>query len=114
MKRFILTLTLVTAPTLASAQRCTRGRAGVPMPVGITVGAADFGNTPSPCAALRLALDLRATALIDTPDFYGMISGEAVLSANVPVTGRFWLSGAWLLAAIPIGYALRAFATRRA
>lgn len=29
-------------------------------------------------------------------------------------TPWFWLSGAWLLAAIPIGYALRAFATRRA
>lgn len=95
MKRALLTLALLAAPSLASAQRCSRGRAGTPMPVGLTIGAADFGNTPSPCADLRIALDLRATALIDTPDFYGMISGETVLSANLPVAGRFWLSGAW-------------------
>lgn len=81
------------APATALAQRCTRGRAGVPMAVPLTLGEADFGNTPSPCGDLRVALDVRGGAIIDTADFYGFLSGEAVFSANVPLTRRVWLSG---------------------
>lgn len=84
---------LALAPATALAQRCSRGAQGVPMAVPLTLGDADFGNTPSPCSDLRVALDARGGAIIDEADFYGYLSGEAVLSANVPITRRFWLSG---------------------
>jgi hypothetical protein len=86
-------LALSLAPTSALAQRCSRGHAGVPMAVPLTLGEADFGNTPSPCSDLRVGLDVRGGAIIDTADFYGFLSGEAVLSANIPVARRVWVSG---------------------
>ncbi len=88
-------LGLALAPAEALAQRCSRGAAGVPMAVPLTLGDADFGNTPSPCADLRVGLDVRGGAIIDEPDFYGFVTGEAVLSANVPVSRRVWVSGSF-------------------
>lgn len=94
MKTPLLTIALLLAPTLASAQRCARGRADVPLPISLGMGPADFGNTPVPCGDPRVSLDLRGALLIDTADFYGALGADAVLSGTVPVARRVWLSGA--------------------
>jgi hypothetical protein len=79
-------------PSLATAQRCSRGRAGVLLPIQLTVGVSDFGVTPSTCSDLRIALDVRAGAIIDTADFYGALGGEAVISATLPLGQRIWIT----------------------
>jgi hypothetical protein len=89
------TAALALAPSLAVAQPCARERAGVPLPIALGVGPADFGTTPSPCGDARIGLDLRGGAIIDTADFYGALGAEAVLSGTVPLTSRMWLSGAF-------------------
>lgn len=88
------TLALTLAPAVSWAQRCSRGRAGVPLPVALTMGPADFGTTPAPCSDPRVGVDLRGAALIDEPDFYGALAAEAVISGTVPITRRLWLTGA--------------------
>ncbi len=93
MRSLALSLALVALPVMASAQPCSRGRAGVPMPIALSSGTGDFGTTPSPCSDARVGVDLRASALIDTPDFYGALGGELVLSGTLPLTQRLWLSG---------------------
>lgn len=95
MKRLALSLALLLAPALAHAQRCDRGRAGVPTPIPLTLGPSDFGVTPAPCGDPRVSLDLRGSVLIDEPDFYGALGADAVLSGTVPLTRRVWLSGAF-------------------
>lgn len=95
LHRTLILAAIVFAPSVASAERCSRGRAGVPLPIALTMGPADFGTTPSPCSDPRISLDLRATALIDTADFYGALGADAVLSGTVPLTSRLWLSGAF-------------------
>lgn len=91
---FSATLALTLLPAISSAQRCSRGRAGVPLPIALTMGPADFGTTPAPCSDARVGLDLRGAALIDEPDFYGALGAEAVISGTVPLTRRLWLTGA--------------------
>lgn len=95
MRLRALALALCLTPEIASAQRCSRGRAGVPAPIALTVGPADFGTTPAPCSDPRASFDLRASLLIDTPDFYGALGAEGVFSGTVPLVGRLWLSGAF-------------------
>lgn len=94
MKAALLSLALLLAPTVARAQRCDRGRAGVPVPIALGMGPSDFGNTPAPCGDARVALDLRGALLIDTADFYGALGADVALSGTVPVARRVWLSGA--------------------
>lgn len=91
---FVLALALSLSPAVSSAQRCSRGRAGAPLPIALTMGPADFGTTPVPCSDPRVGLDVRGAALIDEPDFYGALGAEAVLSGTVPLTRRLWLTGA--------------------
>ncbi len=106
IERTIVVASLLLAPSVASAERCSRGRAGAPLPIALTMGPADFGTTPSPCSDARISLDLRATALIDTDDFYGALGADAVISGTVPLTSRLWLSGA--LTAVRYRYAQNA------
>lgn len=88
-------LSLVT--TVASAQTsavCERGRIGPRLPLGVTLGEADMGMTPSPCGGRTLSLEGRGTALLALDDFYGAIDAGAVISGTYPLNGRLWLSGA--------------------
>lgn len=83
--------------TMASAQTsavCDRGRIGPRLPLGVTLGEADMGMTPSPCGGRMLSLEGRGTALLALDDFYGAIDAGAVIAGTYPLGGRLWLSGA--------------------
>ena len=92
----LLGLSLVT--TVAAAQGstvCERGgRSGPRLPLGVTLGEADLGMTPSPCGGRVLSLEGRGTALLELDDFYGAIDAGAVISGSYPLSDRWWLSGA--------------------
>ncbi|TAK24047.1 MAG: hypothetical protein EPO40_24920, partial [Myxococcaceae bacterium] len=91
----LLGLSLVTP--LAAAQGstvCERGRIGPRLPLGVTLGEADLGMTPSPCGGRVLSLEGRGTALLELDDFYGAIDAGAVISGSYPLSDRWWLSGA--------------------
>src|SRR4051812_46378723 len=95
-----LALALALSSQSARAGRCHRGLMPprLPNPLGFgaydSPGLADFATTPSPCAHTGFMLEGRGAALIDTPDFYGVLTAEAVISASYAVSDRLWLTAA--------------------
>jgi hypothetical protein len=73
---------------------CERGRLGPRLPLGVTLGEADLGMTPSPCGGRVLSLEGRGTALLALDDFYGAIDAGAVLAGTYPLGPRLWISAA--------------------
>lgn len=73
---------------------CHRGRAAPRAAIAVALDQGDLAADPVACAVTSASLDARATALIDTPDFYGRLQGELVVSGSVALTPRVWLSGA--------------------
>ena len=81
-------------PGVARAERCGGQTAPHGAPIALTLGPADFGATPPTCASTGVALEGRGTALIDTPDFYGALTAEAVLTGSFALGEETWVSGA--------------------
>lgn len=83
------------ASSAASAQTlCHRGTAAPRGPLAVSLDQGGLGSDPMACAVTSVSLDARATALIDTDDFYGRLQGELVVSGTVALSSRVWLSGA--------------------
>jgi len=88
---------LVAVSGTAFADPCERGVLPAPRPIGLSDGPADFATTPSACAETRADVAGRASLLVDTPDFYGMLFGD-VLAHGEYALGDVWLGAS--LAAI--------------
>jgi hypothetical protein len=81
-------------PGVARAEQCKGQPALQGAPIALTLGPADFGATPPTCVSTGVALEGRGTALIDTPDFYGALSAEAVLAGSFALGEATWVSAA--------------------
>ncbi len=91
-----LVLSLLLAPASAWAQPCVlAGSSGPRVPLGVTMGEADIGVTPSPCGGATVSMEARGTALLAVPDFYGTLHAGLVLGATFPVSRGVWLSGSF-------------------
>ena len=88
----LMGLSLVTRAA-AGQTVCDRGGVGPRMPLGVTLGEADLGMTPSPCGGRVLSLEGRGTALLALDDYYGAIDAGAVISGSYPLNHRLWISG---------------------
>jgi hypothetical protein len=85
---------LCLVPGVARAERCQGQAALQGAPIALTLGLADFGATPPSCASTGVALEARGSALIDTPDFYGALTAEAVLTGTFALGEATWVSAA--------------------
>ncbi len=95
MKRalpFMPFIAVLLLPAPSHADPCRDPDGHLRLPIALDLGSADFASAPSACASKRMALDLRASAIIDKPDFYGVLGATAVLSGSLLVHERVWIT----------------------